>query len=148
MSEKGSGEPCYYNENTGESQWERPAAVGGGADMEMASMSNPMGGGGPGGGGGHHARASTQMPSGWDKHYDEEGNRFYEDAQTGATSWDAPEGATGGSTGIPAATLLDPAHARSGTVMPPGWEADYDGDDKYYVDPDGNTQWDKPPGNN
>ena len=108
--------------------------------MEMANVSNPMGGA-------HHSRVSTQMPSGWEKHYDDEGNRFYEDVNTGETSWDAPAGATGGSTGIQTETLLDPAHARSGTVMPPGWEADFDGDDKYYIDPDGNSQWEKPPGN-
>ena len=49
--------------------------------------------------GSHHQRDSTQLPAGWDKHRDDDGNRYYTDATTGASSWEAPAGARGGSTG-------------------------------------------------
>ena len=44
----------------------------------------------------HH---STQMPDGWGKYRDKYGNRYYSEHSSGASSWTAPEGATGGSTG-------------------------------------------------
>merc|ERR1711935_929428 len=50
--------------------------------------------------GGHknHGRNSTQMPKGWDKHRDDQGNRYYSNNETEASQWTAPEGSTGGST--------------------------------------------------
>ena len=135
--DEASGYPCYVNDQTGDTQWEKPKSVGG---IEM-QMSNPMKKGQTGSG--HHARNSTQMPSGWDKHTDEEGNRYYSDGNV--TSWDAPPGATGGSVG--GGTLLDSGHARSETQLPHGWERDFSGSDKYYFnEATGETTWDAPPG--
>ena len=44
----------------------------------------------------HHARNSTQMPEGWDKHRDDQGNRYYSNNETQVSQWTAPEGSTGG----------------------------------------------------
>ena len=45
----------------------------------------------------HHARNSTQLPTGWDKHNNDQGRRYYSNKDTQAVQWTAPEGATGGS---------------------------------------------------
>ena len=50
-------------------------------------------------------------------------------------------------TGIAADREPQKVTPRVGTVMPEGWTADFDANgDKFYVDPNDNLQWDKPPG--
>ena len=61
--------------------------------------------------GGDHKRNSTQLPDGWEKHEDEEGNRYYAEEATGMTAWDAPPGSVGGSAG--GGELLTGNHGRS-----------------------------------
>ena len=46
----------------------------------------------------HHSRDSTQLPTGWNKHKNEDGVSYYNRDGTQETQWDAPEGSTGGST--------------------------------------------------
>jgi|TARA_B110000208_G_scaffold166166_1_gene204869 hypothetical protein len=136
--DEASGYPCYVNDATGDTQWEKPTPT-----IEM-TMSNPMGAlNKKKTGGGHHARNSTQMPDGWDKHTDEEGNRYYSDGNV--TSWDAPPGATGGS--ADGGTLIASGHERSETNLPSGWQKDISTGDKYYFNENtGETAWDAPPG--
>ena len=43
-----------------------------------------------------HVRSETQLPNGWEKDFDADGNKFYYD-ESGACVWDPPEGSTGGS---------------------------------------------------
>ena len=138
--DEGSGYPCYVSPS-GETQWDPPAGT-----IEMGDMSekiaNPMRSAGAGINQGHmhHSRGSTQMPPGWDKHMDDEGNRFYAHGDSGTTSWEPPEGSKGGSAENPGSgedSLLEPTHARSHTV------GTVNGD-KYYLDEHGETTWEKP----
>ena len=49
----------------------------------------------------YHSRDETRMPEGWDKYFTENGKRYYAERASGISSWHAPAGATGGSTGRP-----------------------------------------------
>ena len=60
-----------------------------------------------------HRRNSTKLPLGWDKYNDDEGRRYYTQRTSGSSSWEAPEGATGGSTGRP--TSADTEEEEAGT---------------------------------
>jgi hypothetical protein len=95
----------------------------------------------------HHARVSTQLPDDWTKHTTEEGDRYYMDSD-GLTQWEAPKGATGGSTGIAGTeSILNKDHTRSETQLPDGWGKDFtDNGEKFYYGPDGATTWDVPDG--
>ena len=136
--DESSGYPCYVNDATGATQWEKPS----GGDVEMSQMENPLRQGATAKQ--HHSRNSTQLPDGWDKHHDEEGNKYYADENSGETSWDAPPGSVGGSAG---GALLGGGHGRSETVLPSGWGKDESGPDKYYYNEDtGETSWEAPPG--
>jgi hypothetical protein len=75
------GNKFYYNAE-GAVQWEVPEGSTGGS----------AGGGGPMLAA-NHARSDTELPSGWGKDIDGEGNKYYYD-EAGATSWTAPEGST------------------------------------------------------
>ena len=54
----------------------------------------------------HHKRVSTQLPSNWKKHIDANGKQFYSDGSR--STWDPPEGSTGGRTGTPPVTTSEP----------------------------------------
>jgi hypothetical protein len=131
--DESSGYPCYVNDATGDTQWEKPAP-----SVEM-TVSNPMKRAG-------HARNETQLPSGWAK--DGEGNdKYYYNEDTGETTWDAPPGSVGGSAGGGLEAGSSPAHARTGTILPDGWGKDESGPDKYYFNEDtGETSWEAPEG--
>ena len=137
--DEASGYPCYVSPS-GETQWDPPAGTIEMGDM-TAKTANPLRSAGAGANQGHmhHSRGSTQIPVGWDKHVDDEGNRFYAHDESGTTSWEPPEGSTGGSAepGTRIDSLLEPTHARSHTV------GTVDGA-KYYLDEHGETTWDKP----
>ena len=62
--------------------------------VDQVNVKNPLDKGGHK----NHGRNSTQMPKGWDKHRDDQGNRYYSNNETQASQWTAPEGSTGGST--------------------------------------------------
>lgn len=62
----------------------------------------------------HHSRDETCMPEGWDKHFTEDGTRYYAERASGLSSWKAPEGATGGSTGRP--RVVERASAAGGEL--------------------------------
>jgi hypothetical protein len=111
----------------------------------MVEMSNPM----TGKSGKHHARNSTQLPDGWDKLHDDEGNKYYADNETGTTSWEPPSGSVGGSAGGEGGEGGEGggAHARNETQLPDGWGKDFAGEEKYYFNEEtGETLWDAPPG--
>ena len=133
-----SGYPCYMNEKTGEVSWERPVG-------KVKNVVNPMK---RGGGGGVHGRNETVLPDGWGKDHDENGNKFYYGAD-GAVQWEPPPGATGGSAGLMGDGVGGgDDHVRSETYIPEGWNKDFtESGDKFYSDPSGAVQWDKPPGN-
>jgi hypothetical protein len=138
-----SGYPVYTNSKTGEVTWDKPT-------KEMVTnMINPMKRGA-------HNRNETQLPSGWGKDMDGEGNKFYYSAD-GEVQWDAPEGSVGGSAGsaggaggVAAAgggVLLSSTHCRSDTELPEGWGKDTDQEgNKYYYSETGETSWTAPPG--
>jgi len=63
----------------------------------------------------HHVRTSTQLPLGWDKHNDTAGTRYYSNKATQQSSWVAPEGATGGSTGVVAKKNVGNANNGTGS---------------------------------
>ena len=48
----------------------------------------------------HHSRTSTQLPPDWNKHNDDQGQRYYSNSNTQETTWVAPEGSTGGSASV------------------------------------------------
>ena len=90
-----SGHQCYLNDTTGLTQWEHPSGGAGGGGIEMCTMENPFK---KQGGQRTHERASTQpeqLPEGWDKHDDDDGNRYYSEQATGLTQWNVPGKAVG-----------------------------------------------------
>ena len=90
--------------------------------------------------GSFHMPDATSLPAGWEECDDGEGNVYYVETATGMTTWDRPAAGH--------AVHAEKGHQRNGTVMPPGWAKDFTEEgDKYYIGPDGNTSWDKPPGN-
>jgi hypothetical protein len=94
-----------------------------------------------------HERTKTQLPENWAKDKDVDGNKYYYHKNSGETSWVAPNG----SKQVPdnSGSGSSNAHNRNKTVMPTGWSADYDANsDKFYIDPNGNMQWEKPPQSN
>ena len=127
--DEASGYPMYYNTNTEETSWERPATV--------ATMANPMA----------HRRDETQLPTGWTKEWDAEGNKYYSHEE-GQSQWDPPEGSVGGSSGNDPELLLTTSHVRSDTQLPDGWAKDWDpeGNKYYYNTYDGESSWDPPEG--
>ena len=71
FTDPSTGHLCYCNDLSGETQWEPPAG-----SVEMAAVENPM----------RkskrnkrekHKRNSTKMPAGWQKHLDDDGERYY-----------------------------------------------------------------------
>jgi hypothetical protein len=95
--------------------------------------------------GGGHDRNVTQLPTGWGKDMDGDGNKFYYSAD-GAVQWEKPPGSVGGS-GSDSSNLLGESHVRSETELPIGWGKDMDADgNKYYYNKDGSTSWEAPPG--
>jgi hypothetical protein len=103
------GQRFYVNNDTSESSWVPPeGSIGGSASARGESVpaySNPMKrtkakNTAPTAASKtkHHARNSTKLPPDWNKYNDDEGQRYYSNGKTQETSWDAPEGSTGGST--------------------------------------------------
>lgn len=80
MVDEASGQTFYYNEQTGESQWDAPTGMAGEAQWEAAAP--------PG--------MATTLPAGWTTGVDEEsGQTFYINEQTGESQWEAPTGMAG-----------------------------------------------------
>jgi hypothetical protein len=131
--DESSGYPCYVNDATGDTQWEKPAP-----SVEM-TVSNPMKRAG-------HARNETQLPSGWAK--DGEGNdKYYYNEDTGETTWDAPPGSVGGgSAGIGEVAVDGVAAAATKEELPAGWGEDFDaeGNMYWYNAASGETSWERP----
>ena len=146
-----TGYPCYVDPS-GNSQWDPPqgmsntAAIG--IELTNTKTENPMRKQAREETNRHHARASTTVPSGWEKMTTEEGDRYYMDGKTGDTTWDAPAGSTGGSTGIEEdSSMLNSEHTRSETVLPSGWGKDeHEGDKFYFNEKTGETAWEAPEG--
>jgi hypothetical protein len=139
-----TGYPCYVDPS-GNTQWDPPPATT--IELEMTvQVDNPMKKQKQ-----HHSRNSTQLPVGWDKDVTEDGDRFYIERESGLTAWDAPAGASGGSTGIEIedqADLLNTSHSRSDTVLPSGWSGHFTetGDRMYYNEELEETRWEAPEG--
>lgn len=131
--DEASGAPVYEHES-GVTQWEHPGPSEDSLAVEMVKSENPLRSAQEGGS--SLRRTETQLPDGWSKDYTEEGDKYYVNDHNGDTSWDAPPGATGGSTGIPVGDNPNPVHVRNMTA---GWA---DGE-KYFEDADGNTTWDE-----
>ena len=128
--DEASGYPCYYNALTGESSWEKPMVT---SMNPMNQQQHQQ----------HHGRNETVLPAGWGKDHDANGAKYYY-SDKGDVSWDAPAGSSGGSAGV--CRILSESHARSDTVMPPGWGSDHDAEgNKFYYGANGEVQWEKPP---
>jgi hypothetical protein len=105
------------------------------------AVNPPAAGGGvqappPPPGGASKAKQNKKRASGnpiWEAAYDEDGEAYWINKETGEPSWDPP-----------------PGHARvgtSGTEIPAGWTTakDVDENKKYYINEEsGEAQWDKP----
>jgi len=80
----------YYNDVSGETAWEAPPGssnVGGSStDNQLLTSS--------------HVRSETILPSNWEKDISDPTQKYYYNNATGETAWEAPEGSTGGSTGM------------------------------------------------
>ena len=79
LTDPASGRAYRHNRDTGSTHW-----LPGSATQQQKPK---------------HRRGSTTVPKGWDKHNDDEGRRYYTNRMSEASSWEAPEGSTGGSTG-------------------------------------------------
>ena len=144
-----SGYPCYVDPK-GDTHWDLPSATGGiemqSLDFDSTHCENPM----RKAKNNHHSRNSTQLPDGWDKDTTGEGDRFYIERESGLTTWDAPKGSTGGSTGVAVAMtgsnneLAIPI--ADGSSLPKGWteHVTEDGDTMYYNKELDETRWDMP----
>ena len=81
-----------------------------------------------------------KLATGWTEEKDEKGNVFYWNDEKGEASWVKPTVKSMGGA---------PKHRATDTLMPPDWSsgiADEYGE-KFYVNPEGESQWDRPPGN-
>ena len=140
----GEGNFYYYSTSDGTCAWDKPPGSIQVPIQEHHAPSEPM----PSSE--NHTRTNTTIPNGWGKDVDASGHAYYYNASTNSTSWEAPEGSTGGSSGKIAVSTVAAAsttHERSATVMPPGWGKDHDAEgNKYYYNGDA-IQWEKPPGN-
>ena len=137
----------YVNTLSGESSWNKPA------HQEHQKQSK------------HHTRVSTQLPAEWNKHRNENGERYYSNQQ-GESTWTAPAGATGGSTGVETHELTTVTsnpmrknkglvdfvakskhHTRVSTQMPAEWQKHRDDQGRrYYSDQQGVSSWTAPAG--
>jgi hypothetical protein len=133
FTDPSTGHLCYCNDLSGETTWEAPVGA-----VELTTFENPMKQNAKkkkARGDGQHRRNSTKVPRGWDKLEDGNGERYYEH-ESGETSWNPPEGSTGGRAD---------AH-QTQCDLPPDWVAENDGEgNTYYVHTvTGATTWDKP----
>ena len=75
----------FYYSNDGSVQWEKPPGSVGGSGSDSSNLLGES-----------HVRSETELPIGWDKDMDADGNKYYYN-KDGSTSWEAPPGSTGGS---------------------------------------------------
>ncbi len=125
----------FFNEATGEMSWDAPPGTVRSA-VHLIDTSAA------------HVRTQTRLPGGWIKDFDATQNaKYYYNEANGDMSWEPPPGSIGGSAGggsdVPAVLQ---SHVRSGTVLPPGWGKDVDGEGNhfFYHETTGETSWDKP----
>jgi hypothetical protein len=83
--------------------------------------------------------AEGKLAAGWEKVEDSDGNIFYWNEETSESSWVKP-------------TEKDfnrPAHRATDTLMPAGWDFGLSEEygQKFYINAEGESQWDRPPGN-
>jgi len=113
------GDAYFYNEDTEETQWERPAgaAVGAAAADDSAASAEP-----------------AALPAGWESRFDDDGDEYFYNPATEETQWERPTEA--------AAEDAEPEE----DALPEGWEARYDddGDVYYYNEATEVTQWERP----
>ena len=83
------GNKYYYDETTGETAWIAPEGSTGGSAEDGGGLLNP-----------EHARSDTILPANWGKDVDADGNKYYYHETDGTTAWVAPEGSSGGSSGL------------------------------------------------
>jgi hypothetical protein len=79
----------YYNKSSGETAWEAPPGSSNVGGKDSSGLLNPS-----------HARSETILPSNWAKDVSDPSQKYYYNDSSGETAWVAPEGSTGGSTGL------------------------------------------------
>ncbi|KAA0156254.1 hypothetical protein FNF29_01044 [Cafeteria roenbergensis] len=87
------------------------------------------------------ASAEQELPPGWIKMYDDDGDAYYYNETTEETQWEPPEAPAVEEAGAEAT-----AEAAAGDALPEGWEVRYDddGDAYYYNQVTEDTQWERP----
>ena len=90
----------YYNEATGETAWVPPPGSTGGSSG-VAAVGIAAAGGSELALDSGHGRNETVLPPNWSKDQDvNTGDKYYYNSATEEMAWEAPEGSTGGSTGL------------------------------------------------
>ena len=82
-----------------------------------------------------------QLQDGWSEVKDDQGNLFYWNDDTEESSWVKP---------TKKGTSSSATHRPTDTLMPAGWDFGMSDEfgQKFYIDPNnGESQWDRPPGN-
>ena len=131
----------YYNESSGETSWDKPAAAPASAPAP-APAPEPAAAAAP--------ASSGALPAGWEAVTTPEGETYYFHAGSGETSWDVPGGAeeaapaaAAAAAAVEEAAAAAPA-AGGGGALPAGWEAFTSEGETYYAHADGRTSWDLP----
>ena len=80
-----------------------------------------------------------KLKPGWEQAEDASGNIFYWNADLEESTWVKPT----------ISSSSKPTHRATDTLMPSGWDAEMSEEygQKFYTNPNGDSQWDRPPGN-
>ena len=114
-----AGHAYYYNASTNSTSWEAPPGsvqIPIGAESATNTTTTTTQ---------HHGRTKTQLPSGWSKVVDAEGNSYYYSTTDGTCAWDKPPGSIQvpiQEHHAPSEPMPSQNHTRTKTKLPNGWD--------------------------